>query len=52
MIFFEGRCAIACKMNSMAHGALIQTLAAALGLALLLGFVAARLRVPALVGMS
>ena len=37
-------------MNSMAHGALIQTLAAALGLALLLGFVAARLRVPALVG--
>ncbi|MFT3778531.1 MAG: YbaL family putative K(+) efflux transporter [Ottowia sp.] len=34
----------------MAHGALIQTLAAALGLALVLGFVAARLRVPALVG--
>jgi CPA2 family monovalent cation:H+ antiporter-2 len=34
----------------MAHGALIQTLAAALGLALMLGFVAARLRVPALVG--
>ena len=37
-------------MLRMAHGALIQTLAAALGLALVLGFVAARLRVPALVG--
>ncbi|MFT4194389.1 YbaL family putative K(+) efflux transporter [Ottowia sp.] len=34
----------------MAHGALIQTLAAALGLALVLGFAAARLRLPALVG--
>ena len=37
-------------MIGMAHGALIQTLAVALGLALVLGFVAARLRLPALVG--
>ena len=38
-------------MGLMHHGvSLINTIAAALGLALILGFAAARLRIPALVG--